>query len=157
MPTNLKTRTISRETAKETYNNWIEFATEKLHFTKDDAPKSILIPISDVENVIKAFKIHDRRELSGIRIYLTRKYSLKEKPEGLYLACFVVPTVKSQSGKPNVHEDAIITIPPLPNHEQLKSSAAALTAGDGDSGGTETIYDMTYPCPPYCDGADSMG
>ena len=155
---NLLTNAVSRETAKETTRNWIDYATNNLKFSKQEVPKSILIPIIDIYNLIAAFKMHDeeKRELSGIRIYFTRKNSYEEKPEGVYLSCIAVPTVQGKSGEKHDHADAIIKIPSLRQRNAGAKETHARSAADGDSGETETIYNMTYPCPPYCNGADSF-
>ena len=148
---NLKEKAIPREVAKRKFRNWIEYATEKLNFSPQEVPKAIFIPITDINNLAKALKIHGKIEVSGIRIYFMRDESYKTQPEGLYLKCFVVPTVQGPSGKPTDQVDTIITIPSL-----NKSVGAALAripnGGGGGGGGDETIYDFTSPCPPDCGG-----
>jgi hypothetical protein len=152
MPTdleNLITHAIPREVAKRKFRNWIDYATAKLNFSPAEVPKSILIPIVDIHNLMKAFKMFGgNREISGVRVYLIRDEPYETHPDGLFLKCMVVPTVKS--GK--VHEDAIVTIPPLKQTGE-GGNAARMKATEGeDSGGTETIYDFTTSCPPDCDG-----
>ena len=68
------------------------------------------------------------------------------------LACVVVPTVqankKDKSTGKFIHNDAIIKIPA----NRKAGAARAVVAAVGDSGGTETIYDITSPCPTDCEG-----
>lgn len=152
MSKNLKTNIVTRAQAKEWFANWMEFATKTLKFSAKKAPKSILIPLIDIENIIQVFK-SDKRELSGIRIYFTKKRSYDERPDDLALSCIVVPTVHGASGKRDDHDDAIIPIPPFQNLK--KGSAAKKSTAVAASGELETIYDMTYPNPPYNDGTET--
>lgn len=162
MPTdleNLITHAIPREVAKRKFRNWIDYATNaKLKFNAAEVPKSILIPIVDIKNLMKAFKMFGgNREMSGVRVYFIRDEPYETHPEGLYLKCMVVPTVQGKSGRDNHHEDAIVTIPPLQHMEHHKGAKAARTAdvaARSGEDGTETIYDFTSPCPPDCDGTD---
>jgi hypothetical protein len=144
---NLATHAIPREVAKRKFRNWIDYATAKLNFTPATVPKSIFIPIIDVNNLIIAYRRFGKGEMSGIRVYFIRDEPYETHPDGLYLKCMVVPTV--QSGKD--HKDAILTIPALKTTGHGGSAARIKTMGGDDSGGTETIYDFTTSCPPDCD------
>jgi hypothetical protein len=148
----LLTNAVSRETATSTIRNWIEYASGALKFSRKDVPKAIHIPMIDINNLMAAFESFDKdkRKLSGFRIYFTRKYSVKEKPEGVQLTCVVVPTVNEGSADNPHHKDAIITIPSTAGKPEVSSSVAARVASE--SGGTETIYNFTSPCPTDCSG-----
>lgn len=148
--------TISRVTATRWVQNWLVYAKEKLGFRPGATPKSIFIPASDVEQAIHGFQKLDplHRKASGIRIYFTIRGEMNNEADPLYLSCIVVPTVMTDridetNGKP-IHQDVILKIPAL-----RKSVGAALARDPGDGGGggdSETIYDFTSPCPPYCNG-----
>jgi len=145
--------TISRKAAAERVQNWLEYATKKLGFQQDEVPKSIFIPRVDLEDALKEFEKFDelKRKASGIRIHLTKNFPMDGIHDNLQLACVVVPTVQGSkdevTGRFN-HIDAIIKIPA----SRKAGGARALTAGVGDSGHTETIYDFTSPCPADCRG-----
>jgi len=142
---------ISRAEAKRTHANWVEFAKTKLGFDATTAPRSIQIPIIDILNLERLFKDHIDQKLSGIRIYLTRKENIMDKPDGLQLTCFVVPTVEVEKDGYKTHHDHIVNIP---KEVEMVLAMPGPDGGDGGEGGGESIYDMTHPCPPYCGGND---
>ena len=152
---NLATHAIPREVARRKFRNWINYARNELKFNPKAIPKSIFIPLIDIENLMKAFRIFGKREMSGVRIYLMRDEPYQSGFEHLHLKCFVVPTVHVKSGKDGYHQDAIITIPPLNTAGHGGSAARVKTTSGDSSEGTETIYDLTTSCPPDCDGTDS--
>ena len=144
---------ISYETARQRVKNWRLYARKKLGFGKTDVPKGIFIPMVDILNVRRAFQTYDNRKVSGIRIYFTKNSSMLENPDDLYLTCIVVPTVKTIKRDANgneIHNDAIIKIP-IAGRSSGKAAKTAAATNIGD-GLVDTIYDMTHPCPPYCDG-----
>lgn len=151
MSRNLKTNSVSKATADQWIANWIDFATSKLKFPRKAVPRSILIPLIDIENIIKVFNAHNNKKLAGIRVYFTSKSATTDKPDAFSLSCIVVPTVKSKSGESGVQDDAIITIPPAPSRSKSAKTTADSASAETTEG-TETIYDMTYPNPPYSGG-----
>lgn len=149
--------TISRIEATKRVQNWLKYAIEKLGFTPGNVPKAIFIPRADIDDALHEFERFDKRKASGVRIYFTKKFPMDDKNDDLHVTCIVVPTVMSNltdqnTGRPK-HNDAIIKIPAF--RRSVGADIARSPNGEGGGGGgdtTETIYDITSPCPPDCEG-----
>ena len=158
----LLVNTISRIETIKRVQNWLQFATKKLGFEPEDAPKAVFIPRADIDDALHEFERFDEqhRKASGVRIYFTKKFPMGDANDDLRLSCVVVPTVMSNlkdkdTGKP-IHNDAIIKIPA----DRKNGAATTRVTRDGDAGDgddTETIYDFTSPCPTDCGGTTDWG
>ena len=128
-------------------------------FAPGEFPTAIAIPFPDIEQVVNDFKKLDAAiNINGIRLYFIIKPG---GPNGkLTISGIVVPTRGPLPNPEGVFNDMIVNAtlkagapknPYCPGPGDGTSSARIATvAGDPDDGYV-SIYDVTRPCPPFCD------
>lgn len=159
---------ITLKCAKEWHNAFKE-QNKKLGFNKGDFPNSIVIPFADIEQIVTDFRDIVHENVNGVRIYFIIKPggTASGRPK---VSCICVPTtgphLNVKDVEPNKrYADMIVNATlrsgapenpdcrPIGNSGSSRSAKFAVsTAGVDDSGdGYVTIYDVTQPCPPFCD------
>jgi|SRR5688572_7777049 len=128
----------------------------KKGFRKGDLPMSIVVPFADIEQIVVDVKKYVRKNINGVRLYLIIKpRQQKGRPR---ISCILIPTTgpSDPNNKKGIYNDLIVKTtlkegaPKVPDCEaMMKKSAARLKDDSGDE--YSSIYDVTRPCPPYCD------
>lgn len=130
-------------------------------FAPGDFPPSIVVPFADIEQIVNDFRDSVNVNVNGVRIYFIIKPV--KKPNGRpNISCICVPT----KGPHDLSRDTTFTDIVInatlkegapPNRDCQGSSTRTsgkerISAASVDSEEEySSIYDVTRPCPPYCD------
>jgi hypothetical protein len=136
----------------------------KKGFAPGDLPRSIVIPFADIEQIATDFRNAVQETVNGVRIYFVIKPG--KRPNGRpNISGICVPTKGVHAYEKDVtFTDMVIkatlkagtpTNPDCPGDKPKSAKSGRLAVGadaaDGSDGGYASIYDVTRPCPPYCD------
>jgi hypothetical protein len=131
----------------------------KKGFAKGDLPSSIVIPYADVEQIVNDFNKVAGVTVNGVRLYfIIKPKQQKGRPR---ISGILVPTKGPMRKNPEgIYEDMVVNAtlkrgalknPDCPGPGDNNVSArSAILAADADEGYV-SVYDLTRPCPPYCD------
>jgi len=123
-------------------------------FRKGDLPMSIVIPFADIEQIVNDVKQYVKKNVNGVRLYLIIKpKQQKGRPR---ISGILVPTTGPMlPNKNGIYNDLIVKTtlkkgaPKNIDCEAMSAKSAVMAKSDsGDE--YDSIYDVTRPCPPYC-------
>lgn len=128
-------QTISLEEAKQRCANWRdEFMKMVPTANVKQIPKAIFFHWADIEQIVRDYK--PTYAINGIRIY----FDMIDVGGEYQIRGVMVPTIAGDS--PGQAIDLVIPVPIV-----VKPGTDGL--GDEDEG--VSIYDMSRPCPSFCD------
>jgi hypothetical protein len=135
---------ISLEEGQNRTNNWRQAVKKQFGFDPNNVPSGFFIPFKDLEEIVNTYKDYVSEDgkikgCVGARVYLTLPHAIdmdKPIPPDLINGVLVpVAAVQETPPEPLVtYRDIII---PVPSNEGKAN--------------TYSIYDVTQPCPPFCD------
>lgn len=130
--------TISMDEAISRTANWRTVFNSFDKTTVLQTPASIFISKEDLQELMTNFPEHDGYPFAGVRLYLSVSDATPGK--SLYpVTGSIVPTVAVTSkGGDTYYQDVIIPVP--------------IVNPDGSTGEGVSIYDVTQPCPSFCEG-----
>ena len=158
---------ISLKSAKS-WHKAFKDQNKNMGFAKGDFPNSIVIPFADIEQIVTDFRDSVHETVNGVRIYFIIKPAtpeIKEK-ERLNISCICVPTKGPYLKKSDI--DANKRFTDMVIEATLRDGAPRNADRRGDTEDTEltatvaavsedsdddyvSVYDVTQPCPPFCD------
>lgn len=153
---------ITLKCAKEWHDAFKEH-NNKEGFAQGEFPSSIVVPYADIEQIVNDFKKEGAPPVNGVRIYFVIKPVVKPNG-GPNISAICVPTKGPFGNVPDIDPklrftDMIVKAtlkagaPPNPDCHRGSSGpsgSARLVAADSDDDYV-SIYDVTQPCPPFCD------
>lgn len=130
-------------------------------FAPLDIPSSIVIPFADIEQIVNDFRIATAPVVNGVRMYFVIKPPKGQKKGRPRVSGILVPTTKGPKPQnpDGMYKDMIVNATlkpgalknpdcPGPGGNKVSARSAKLV---GDEDGYSSIYDVTRPCPPFCD------
>jgi hypothetical protein len=148
---------ITLKCAKE-WHKAFKDQNKRTGFGPGEFPSSIAIPFPDIEQIVNDFRDTGDAIVNGVRLYFIIK------PGGAHgapmISCMLVPTQGPLPNPEGIFTDLVVNTtlkedtpknPYCPGPGSNPGSDGSVRmAGDTDDGYV-SIYDVTRPCPPYCD------
>lgn len=128
----LNKNTLTRQEGMDRTNNWREAVKGLFGDDYEKIPRGFYIKMEDINDLATLYQDYNP---SGVRVYFTFHSA---QPPYNEVTGILVPVVVEEQGDKKVYKDLIIPPP--------KSSSAIDPADEQMS-----IYDLTRPCPVFCD------
>jgi hypothetical protein len=153
---------ITLKCAKE-WHKAFKDQNKRIGFAPGEFPSSIAIPFPDIEQIVHDLKHTGDGIVNGVRLYFIIK------PGGAdgtpMISCILVPTQGPLPNPEGIFTDLVVDV--TLKADAPKNPYCPGPGGNGDSDGSArmavesedgyvSIYDVTRPCPPYCDTASPI-
>jgi len=133
---------ITLEEGMDRTNNWRQAVKKQFDNNPNNVPSGFFIPFNDLEEIVNTYKDYVSKDgkvkgCVGARVYLTLPNAIAPDeaiPPGLIDGILVPVAAVPMDDDNIVYRDILIPVP----------------AADGQAN-TYSIYDVTQPCPPFCD------
>lgn len=130
--TSAESNTLTLEEGMKRTNNWREAVKGLFGDDYDRIPRGFYIKMEDITDLSEKYK---KFGATGVRAYFTLNEPLTPETDGV--CGILVPVIQVIEGDEVLYKDLIIPVPKENGAEEGEEQVS--------------IYDLTRPCPVFCD------